>query len=204
MMKIAPKQKEGYWKVCDWQEAHDKAKWPTMIQIFEDRINHRYLDAVEILRKTDTDNSAPRFGFAIMALDSLLIETLAQFYKGKRRSPGGGKNGPFYSRFLYEGSFVFSKHFNKPSAYLFWDTIRCGILHQGETKASSKIKKTGCKPFENIGDGLIIYRDKFHDKLMLKEFSEYVTCLKTGANSDYRTLFIQKMNYICGETEIDE
>jgi hypothetical protein len=88
-MWIAPsryKQKR-YWTVDDWKTLNFTTEddWKTAIEIFEDRINYRYLNAIQTLQDQDNHNYANYaqrcFGFPMMGLACLLIETLAQFMK---------------------------------------------------------------------------------------------------------------------------
>lgn len=203
-MRIAPRAGYGYWFVDDWAVAKKGNDWATMIQIFQDRINFRYLKAIQELIEADYRQPTRRFGFSILALDCLLIETLAQFYDGFKNSEEARNelklnNTQYYVRFLTQTSFVLKGFFDPASAELFYKTIRCGILHQAETKRRSKILlKKGDLPFEvtDQGKGITVYRLRFHE-LVEEEFSEYCTCLKNDNPIGYRGKFNTKMNYVC-------
>ena len=211
-MWIAPSRhpKIRYWTVEHWKilTFTTENDWKTAIEIFEDRINYRYLEAIYTLQENDNNyydqNSQRRFGFSMMALDCLLIETLAQFYAGIPESPKGrGKNREFYSSFLCQASFALKKDFDTlDKANLFYDTIRCGILHQAETKKSSTIwfyeSSKPNLPFEPTpdGKGLKIYWSNFH-QLVKDEFTTYCKCLKDDNPIGYRTSFKSKMDSIC-------
>ena len=84
-------------------------------------------------------------GFAVMALDSLLIETLQQFREGMDETPRG-KSGQFFQRLLTETAFGENKGFDKKKAHLFYQSIRNGILHMAEIKGSSRILTRGGVP----------------------------------------------------------
>jgi len=150
------------------------------MEVFEDRIKYRYLDAIQVLQDDDTEHyfahKQRRFGFAMMALACLLIETLAQFYDGLRdsdeahRPPLDLNNTKFYVRFLTKRSFVLKSAFDDRKALAFYRTIRCGILHQAETKESSTIRFfddriCSGKPFDLLSDGvsLRIYWAEFYE-----------------------------------------
>lgn len=105
--------------------------WDRAVKIFDDRIQGRYLDIIDKLIK---ENELIRDGFAIMALNCLLIETLLQFRYGWDETKGGNKKS--YSEFL---SNVFPDIFNKKIANIFYSDIRCGILHSAQTKGKSKL-----------------------------------------------------------------
>lgn len=206
-MRIAPKSSAGYWTAKDWRDAVDANKWPTMYRIFLDRLHYRYLSATDALVEADKCQPTRRFGFSIMALDCLLIETLAQFYQGLKTSDDarcekGHKlsNTEFYVGFLNRDSLKLKEVFDTDrKARLFYKTIRCGILHQGETTEGSKIVTTGVDILQEVKqpDGLIINRSLFHKFLVEKEFTTYCDHLDANAPPEYRLNMIKKMGFIC-------
>jgi hypothetical protein len=136
-------------------------------------------------------------GFVVMSLDCLLIETLEQFEKGVKKTPAG-KSEDYFVDFLTKGSF--GSFFNETFARIFYDKIRCGILHQAEIKGDSRIVIGKSKPLVKLSkhNGLIINRKMFHAQL-LKEFEGYVSRLRKNDPPDLvlRDNFRKKMNYIC-------
>lgn len=218
-MWIAPcrSPNKHYWTVEDWKalDLENEGGWETAVEIFEDRIRYRYLDAIDELQRSDNGyyslHAQRRFGFSMMALDCLLLETLAQFYEGlkdsdeARRPPISLDNMQFYVRFLAHKSFVLSNHFDEITASMFYKQIRCGILHQAETKGNSTIWYRGKdhldEPFELSEDkkSLRIYWFNFH-KNVKEEFDAYCVCLRTNQPPDYRGNFKKKMDNICRVT----
>ena len=209
-MWIAPSRYPDirYWTVEHWKALTfaSEADWQIAIEIFEDRINYRYLDAVKQLQESDdryyVEHRQRRFGFSMMALDCLLIETLAQFYNGLPESPSR-ENSSFYISFLWQGSFILKSAFdNESKAKLFYKTIRNGILHQAETKDSSTIwfrdKEQTELPFIVTPDskGLRIYWLNFH-RLVIEEFIAYCEALKKKDPLSMRNAFKRKMDHIC-------
>ena len=68
--------------------------WNRAIEIFSIRIHYRYIEPVDLLIKAD-ENRTPierKFGFSIMAIDCLLIETLQSFRDGLTDTKANQKN----------------------------------------------------------------------------------------------------------------
>jgi hypothetical protein len=209
-MKIAPKTNGGYWTVEDWRRLNlgsnddfgNEKDWEMAIQIFEDRIKGRFIDAITILKNEDDKGKQRRFGFAIMSLICLLIETLAQFYEGIPSSQRTSNKG--YKDFLSERSFHLKKFFSDDKhSNKFYDTVRCGLLHNAETRKSTLIRHKKYNdpdlPFEDIDDGLIVYWSPFYN-LLEQEFDSYIGKLKEPQDDNDKTLrknFRKKMNHIC-------
>jgi hypothetical protein len=68
-----------------------------------------------------------RFGFAILAIDCLLIETLAAFVEGLETTDG--KSKATFCTFLTTRP-KFKATFTFDIAKQFYEEFRCGILHQ--------------------------------------------------------------------------
>jgi hypothetical protein len=77
-MKISPRFTTEDWLRLDRSNAAD---WPRALEIFRDRIEGRFLDPTRRFR------SYKGSGFTILALDSLLVETLQQFWEAVGRTP---------------------------------------------------------------------------------------------------------------------
>lgn len=184
-MHISPRYTASDWNALNLTT---KSDWRKAVRILEDRLNARFFDAVEAIDEQDFS------GFAVLALDCLLIETLQQFKEGVRETPRG-KNGLYFERFLT--SLPFSMHFDKTKAEKFYDHFRCGILHQAEIKVSSKVWRVGqlVAPTSD-GTGLIINRRKFHSVLR-QAFASYLRTLRNRTDAKLCQNFVQKMTYIC-------
>ena len=132
-------------------------------------------------------------GFAVLALDCLLIESLEQFMMGVERTPYQ-KCGEYFETFLTSPGF--DRYFNESTAKTFYDQFRCGILHQAEIKKSSRVLRYGPLVRETQdGEGLVINRKKFHAELR-RAFAAYLRALRQG-DQKLRENAKKKMHFIC-------
>jgi hypothetical protein len=190
-MKISPKYTVGDWQALKFSTEDE---WQTGISIFDDRYRGRFLKPISMIANCEFS------GFATLALDCLLAETLQQFIDGLEQTPDG-KAKEYFVKFLTKTSF--GEWFDEEKAKMFYDQIRCGILHQAETKKSSKVRIRGplVKPSED-GEGLIINRKLFHRQLV-EEFESYKEKLRNPSEETLRNSFIKKMNYICRIPQVE-
>jgi hypothetical protein len=168
----------------------NEADWDKAVIIFEDRLQTRYLEHIRAILPRKTSS------FAVLALDSILIETLEQFRRGTSKTPWG-KGQEYFESFLTKTDF--SERFDVGSAGLFYVTIRCGLLHQAETAGTSQIKRSGNIPVVTCnadGSGIHINTRSFHE-LLEKVIRKYAAELRTPGSTDARKAFRKKMDYIC-------
>lgn len=186
IMEIAPGFTDTEWQKLTFSDTKD---WTTAYGVFSSRINERFLKPISALLKFK------RSGFAILALDSLLIETLQQFVEGVDETPRY-KGKVYFQTFLKRPAF--QNLFDDFSAELFYKTVRCGILHKAELKGTSLVRRDFpvAVQLSQSGDGLEINPVKFH-ALVKQAIDDYLTELKSGNNSLLRKKFLTKMRFIC-------
>lgn len=184
-MQISPKYYASNWTRLDLS---NESEWEKAVEILHDRIDGRFLRMTESIVGVDFS------GFAVLALDCLLIETLQQFKEGVKQTPRS-KCVEYFKEFLTKTSF--GKYFNETMAGIFYDAFRCGILHQAEIKGSSKVWKIGeLVRMTADGKGLVVNHKKFHAEL-LEVFAHYLKELRDGTNQTLRANFKKKMDFIC-------
>lgn len=187
-MRISPRYYDADWTALDLKT---EKGWERGIEILEDRIRGRFLDMIGRIE------SAKFAGFAILALDCLLAETLQQFRDGLPESPSGrGANEAFFVRFLRTSRF--RQFFDKHMASMFYKQIRCGILHQAEVKENSRVVTESDAPLVGLTDdgrGLVVNRRLFHQELVAC-FDDYVKDLRRTSNHRLRQKFKTKMDHI--------
>ncbi len=184
---ISPKYEKTDYLNLELDVHSSDAEFEKAVDIFKDRIEGRFLAQIDQL-SCDCD----RNGFAIMALECLLIETLGQFVAGREDNQGCSRSQ--YTAFLKTQLGI-----SPVLADEFYSKIRCGILHQAQTKAESALTPSMGVP--------AVYRDCERKYLMVgvNKFIEmmedyvafYCDRIKDPAEIELRTNFIRKMDYIC-------
>ena len=160
----------------------DNAEKNEIADLIETRLIERYIAPFEMKSKLKS-------GFSMMAVACLLIETIDCFKQGVDDTRGETKQC-FVRFFENEPLFVAFKTRSED----FYHNVRCGLLHQGETKKGWRINRksdTDLRKVKNINAQLFIS----NLKLVIQN---YATDLK---QSDFDDSIIwenalKKMNYI--------
>jgi hypothetical protein len=201
-MHIAPEIHRDEWLKLDLDDA-GSLDWNRAIEIFAKRIQNRYLEPVDLLIIADESRSPieRKFGFSIMAIDCLLIETLQSFRDGLINTKKKSKE--MFKKYLSESE-GFRDHFNEIHAEKFYYDVRCGILHQAEIMGPSLLWSVGPLKGEKADGTPHINRTQFHE-LLKEDFNRYCNELKNPANSELRKNFRLKMDFIARkETQVSQ
>lgn len=191
-MQIAPGVEAARWQALGLDDPASP-DWPEAIRILEARIHERFIDPVDYLIAAEADKpiAERRFGFTVLAVDCLLVETLGAFLEGLPDTIG--KSEATFCKFLTARP-LFKNEFTPDRATQFYKEYRCGILHQGEIGGDSKVWSVGPLLQDN-GSRIIVNRTKFHE-LLKTEFQRYLAELRDPANATLRSNFRTKMNFI--------
>ena len=185
--------KDSYCELNLDKDNIDNEKLKIAIEIFKNRMDGRFWDSIGLLRNNlNNDKGLQRYAFAITAIDTLLIETFAQFRDGRDTTESPNKEK--YAKFLVE---EFPQEFcNQTRAEKFYSWIRCGILHQAQTKNLSGLTygKDYVIGYEN--GYLLVSVDRLTD-LLHAWYERYCERLEDTSEDDLRKNFVQKMDYIC-------
>jgi hypothetical protein len=170
-------------------DSHD---WEKAIKIFEKRLFERFVEPIDKLIEFESDLKPidKKYGFTILAIDCMILETLQSFYEGKLDT--NGKSEKVFKRFLTQRD-NFKKHFNNNTASIFFKDFRCGILHQLETYQKAKVWSIGELLYFN-DNIMIINRNEFHECIK-KEIDIYIGKLKN--EDELKENFKNKMDFIC-------
>jgi hypothetical protein len=199
VIKISPKYYQEDWSNLILANKNS-TDWDTAIDIFKDRMEGRFIKQIEILDKNPDRKIGVFAGFAIMSLECLFIETLEQFYNGNIRTGQGMDVDAFYN--FFQRSSKFSSFFNtKKKAKIFYEQIRCGLLHQAQTKRKSTIDIKGKEMLQwvnrkNLNEGINIQRRLFHDEVYTI-YKSYLKELKNNLN--LKRKLKRKMNHIVNQ-----
>jgi len=188
--RISPSYTAGEWRALAFDTEQD---WNTAIAIAEDRIGRRFLDPVQAMM--DSDGVGSWCGFAVLAIDCLLIETLYAFEHGLPNTRNQSRKA--FIRFLL-ASPVFAAHFDERTAADFYSQVRCGILHQSETVDGALVRtSTDCQVVSLTEDGgqLVVNRNLFHQGLV-QHFNDYLALLR-GGDRTLRANLRRKLDAIC-------
>lgn len=183
------------------------AEWKNAIDIVRNRFKERYFAPIDEMIKHERKEIRTRVGFIIMSIDCLLIETLNQFLFGiedtnvkyNRSNPDNNfkyNSQAFRDFFNHSTNFPVFKSTNELSK-IFYDEIRCGLLHQAQTKTNSLInikysemvRAVDNKDFNN---GIEINRNLFHYALE-KEYNKYFKDLENPESTNLDGDFLRDM-----------
>ncbi len=196
--EIAPGYRVRNWESLTLDEnAPTSSDWTEAIAIFDARIRRRFIEPAQLLIDVENGNKRGTNGFAVLAIDFLLIETIAGFREGltnhNRKSKALFKafltNWPTFIACVPEGRNA------DDLAVSVYEQGRCALHHTGSTDRII-VGKSG-KVFAFFDDGrIVINRSRLHQGLT-KAFSDYLSELMVPANTDLRKKFRQKMDHIC-------
>lgn len=176
---------------------YNSKNWDIAIDIMDRRIRERFIEPADKLIELE-DNISPidkKYGFAILALDCLLCETIQAFYEGIGDSTGKSKK--LFKEFL-KSRVEFREFFKtEQEREDFYKNFRCGILHQAQTSSDTKIWSVGTL-IRKSGRFVIVNRQEFHKKIK-SELEIYINELKSKQNHKLMNNFKIKMDYISGK-----
>ncbi|AYM57303.1 hypothetical protein [Agrobacterium fabrum] len=199
---ISPKYKIEQWKALDLDPDNpNQNDWNTAVDILDDRITERFLKPAQYLIDAPVEGSLPTFGFAILALDFLVIETIQGFRDG--RVDHKWHSTRLFTEFCADWE-EFSHCLQNPltakdDGKLLYEQGRCALHHSGTTDRLT-VGITGKMITFNDDQTIRINRTEFHEQLV-EEFKRYLLELRDPDSVDLRQNFKRKMNSICGMTE---
>lgn len=199
----------GSLKASDWQKFRptlipggDPLPWQNAFSdYFEQRLALRYLNPIALLQTHDTLRGE---GFSIVAIQCTLIEFLASASKGttyryvRRNDPPLGRYEYSDSRKLFTEFLAtnepFRRHFDMPTAQEFYVNVRCGLLHEAQTKNGWTIwaRSWDSRPVRAATKR--VYRDNLQSELIgfLKQYGK-----RLQVERSLQEAFIRKFDGLC-------
>jgi hypothetical protein len=196
--EIAPDVKNTDWQRLKLTPTSSINDWIIAVDMFKKRVD-RFLEPVRALMSSSDIKTIVFSGFAIIALDCLLIETLQSFRVGRPNpvKANDRQSTQMIVDFLTKRP-LFKTYFDdETKARLFCDHFRNGILHQGEVKSSGRIRIDTPEMIMTSDDkqSFVVNRWKFHDALA-QEVDNYMNELIDGKDIDLEKNFVKKMDEI--------
>lgn len=197
-LQISPKYTVAFWHDLELDPEDPKQDdWLKAVDVLRDRIQGRFITPAQTLIDVDKANKQQTFGFAILALDCLVLETIQGFRQGVTNHTGQSialfrtflNNWKPFLDCLGAGMVAETK------AEDFYKQGRCALHHSGATE---KMTVGISGPMMRFDNGHItVNRTLFHTELVA-EFDRYLAALSASASVDFRKKFLLKMNAICG------
>lgn len=201
-MYISPEYKVSHWRNLKLDlDTPDENQWKTAADILKDRIEGRFLKPTQALIDLG-ESSTTTFGFAILALDFLVIETVQGFREGleDHKKESGGLFNRFLTKWSAFQACVPDETEREDKALKIFTAGRCALHHTGSTdNLIVRIHLDRMIQFHPDG-GIEINRNTFHKELCA-EFDRYVEELKKPASRVLRANFRKKMNFICNGSD---
>ena len=194
-------------KWSDKLSDRNSEEWKNAIGIVRNRFNERYFDPIGEMIKHERKEIRTRVGFIIMSIDCLLIETLNQFLFGiedtKKKYYYSNPDKEFrYDSQAFRDFFNYSTYFPEFKSTpglpkIFYDEIRCGLIHQAQTKTNSLINIKNpvmVQPVDkqDINNGIEINRNLFHYALE-NEYKKYFKDLENPESKNLAGDYLRDM-----------
>jgi cation transport regulator ChaC len=171
-----------------------RAEWDEVFGAFRRRIDERYVWPIGQLAQSRRGPHQTVPGFAILALDCLLIDTIQSFREG-RVGTGDVSSAKSFKSFLDARRFA---SFTRKDRNEFFHYVRNALLHNGETRGDWKVRSNTPSMLSRdaIAGTRTLNRSLFH-AAVVEELEDYCRELTTGA-PEVREAFLRRMDAICG------
>jgi hypothetical protein len=197
-LQISPKYTVAFWRSLVLEPDNPKQDdWLKAVDVLRDRIQGRFINPAQTLIDVDKASKQRTFGFAILALDCLVLETIQGFRQGVTNHTGQSTRlfKAFLSTWQPFIDCLGAGMVAETKAEEFYKQGRCALHHSGATE---KMTVGISGPMMRFDNGQItVNRTLFHKELA-KEFDRYLEALSDPHSVDLRKKFILKMNLICG------
>jgi hypothetical protein len=183
-LRISPKYSSDDWSALSIGAPAD---WTRAVDMVRDRLEGRFL------RFVDSWLSDAFSGFIVLAVDSLLAETIQQFRAGE--TDGRGKSQQYIKEFLSGPRF--QADFDEDAKKRFYLDIRCGLLHQAEAKEMWLVRRGQKAMLQTLtsSKGYIIDVPRFHAAVQ-ESLQDYYLDITDPSEEDLRSKLWKKMDHL--------
>jgi hypothetical protein len=175
--------------------------WQIAFDVIHDRIDTRFLEPTRLLIGSRYEYA----GFAVLALDAVVIETIQRLRKGLRSVEGESRN--LVTEFLRTAP-GFSRYF-PPDGHVparecpctpcdFYRNVRSGVTHDGETHNGWLVRYGGSELLVERGGVRLLDRNLFH-RAVETEFESYLNDLAQSRNALLRAHLKAALDGICSD-----
>lgn len=201
-MKISKTMSIKYWKHLRLKidaDFDNKELWEEAYQLFEERLNHRYLMPIRLIEQYDNFSGQ---GFSIMTIYCSLIEFLETTIQGinfniDKKKLQGYEYGLGYSKEIFTSFLTKRKPFliDKAVAIEFYKSVRCGLLHEAKLGKGWKIRVDNSKVINLKDEKYTVNR-----KIFSKRINQFLTLYKKNLLQEpqKKKAFIRKFDYLTG------
>ncbi len=171
------------------------------------RLNRLYFDPIHRLTREQGQRGQGE-GFAILTIQCSVIEFLAALRKGwsfkHGHKPQGkdnlyGNSKLLYTAFLTEEQPFSDSFITQQRASDFYTDIRCGLVHEGQTKNTWRIWRG------QLSEPLIDFEKKaVYRDVMQRQIEVYLNryCDELGSSQDLQGAFIRKFDHLYENTAL--
>lgn len=193
--------KEARGLLDEFQEAKDNGdagkaqlKFQDICRVMKERVEDNYASPMRtFLRYTGTQDHREQHGFIIMGINCILIEFYYEMSNGyDQTTSNGGTVQLAYTTILPQ----LDNAITIDEAIIFYKGVRCGIIHQGQTKEDTAITFEYNKIIEKNGPYYLCNPQILFDKLqeLYKKYWEVLSIKKY--NEAESELLVGKMKLI--------
>ncbi len=197
------------WKTAnDWMAFRNRlvadagqAVWHTAYdEFFFPRLQLRYFDPIKVLQQ---ELHSQGEGFSIVAIQCTLLEFIESTFQGLRyrflrrgeklRAHEYNISSSLFVNFLCNRS-PFSKEFSSGLAEDFYKNIRCGLLHEAQTKGGWRIWAEDHHKRIVDSPNKILFRNNFHAALLgcVKQYRKDLS-----ESHSLQEAFVRKLDSLC-------
>ncbi len=113
-----------------------RLKFQEVCRMIKERVNDHYISPMNTFLNATRSNEYPeRYGFIVMGINCILIEFYYEMICGYDESSDGGAVQTAYKIVLPQ----LDNGIREEETRIFYKGIRCGIIHQGQTKEKTAI-----------------------------------------------------------------